>query len=120
MNTDAGIADQNDATSTLGETAAVSSAAEALIVCPRPTDVLMPKEGYYLWAGNCRYGMAVDVHKQECLASPGRSEQARIALEIVHAVQKEGGRFSTAVEVPVSDTDIPNNTSMCRRLLGKL
>jgi len=86
------------------------------IQCPHPHDVLMPVSGYQLWAGNCRYMNAINARKG-AFSTGDRSEQARIALEVVHHIQEQrpAGRFLTAIEVPVAanpNANVPANGSI--------
>lgn len=76
---------------------------------PRPLDVLMPVEGYQLWSGNARYLTLVASRQAEFLTA-NRSEQARVALEIVHTIQHEGGRFLISVDVPATETQTANSS----------
>jgi len=76
-----------------------------LIDCPHPIDVLMPVGGYQLWAGNRRYRMLVELRRPEFRAAESQQEQARIALDIVRTIQKEGGRFLAAIETPANNSN---------------
>lgn len=92
-----------------------------IIECPCPPDVLMPVEGYQLWSGNARYLHLVATRQPEFLQVAGRSEQARIALEILHAIQLDGGRFLTAVDIPPTENALPtNNSSIVRTTVWEL
>lgn len=79
---------------------------EDTIECPYPIDVLMPVSGYQLWNGNRRYRMLVEHHLPAFQASASNTqEQAKIALDIVHTIQREGGRFLQAIDTPVEDSN---------------
>ena len=78
---------------------------QPLIDCPHPIDVLLPVGGYQLWAGNRRYRMLVELRRPEFRAAASQQEQARIALDIVRTIQKEGGRFLAAIETPANSSN---------------
>jgi hypothetical protein len=70
---------------------------------PRSNDVLLPAEGYQLWPGNAHYLTLIDSAHSAFLQATSRSEQAQLASNILKDVQREGGRFLTAIEVPMAE-----------------
>ena len=58
-----------------------------------------------LWSGNRRYRQQVELHRPE-FRQHNATDQARIALDVVRTVQREGGRFLQAIETPASPTEL--------------
>lgn len=88
----------------------VTTAAPPIYVqCPHPHDVLMPLNGYQLWAGNCRYMKAINQRK-EAFSKADLEGQARIAQDVLRYIQREqhpAGRFLIAIDVPIPAQNNP-------------
>jgi hypothetical protein len=76
---------------------------EQTVDYPRQNDVLLPAEGYQLWPGNAHYLTLIDAAHSAFVQATSRSEQAQLASNILKDVHREGGRFLTAIEVPVAE-----------------
>jgi hypothetical protein len=76
---------------------------EQTVDYPRQNDVLLPAEGYQLWPGNAHYLTLIDAAHSAFVQAKSRSEQAQLASNILKDVHWEGGRFLTAIEVPMAE-----------------
>lgn len=84
--------------------------------CPHPKDILFPIFGYQLWAGNVRFIRLIKSKRTDFDNAESRSVQATMAIKIMEAVEKDGGRFLTAVETPDNDHAMIVCTTRWRRL----
>lgn len=57
-----------------------------IVLAPRPNDVLFPLSGMTQWPGNELFLMKIDSRRQDFLTCIKRSDQARIALEVIQDV----------------------------------
>jgi hypothetical protein len=84
--------------------------------CPHPKDILFPIFGYQLWAGNVRFIRLIKSKRPDFDNAESRSVQATMAIKVMEAVEKDGGRFLTAVETPDNDHAMIVCTTRWRQL----
>lgn len=87
--------------------------------CPHPKDILFPIFGYQLWAGNVRFIRLIKSKREDFENAATRAIQAAMAIKIMEAVEKDGGRFLTSVETPDNEHAMIVCTTRWRRLSKK-
>ena len=92
------------------------NAQEPSLDCPHPKDILFPVFAYQLWAGNVRFVRLIKSKRGDFESATTRAIQATMAIKIMEAVEKDGGRFLTSVETPDNEHAMIVCTTRWRRL----